>query len=113
MDETKIGQGVPAEEPAQPAPEQAASAQALNDAAAALEQAAAASGEEGADPEQTAAALAQAAEALKQAAAEQENGPRNAKERLYDKVNIPIWLLDVIIWGCVAGIVLCIIFGRS
>lgn len=31
---------------------------------------------------------------------------KNAKERLYDKIHIPIWLLDVIIFGCLAGVIL-------
>ena len=47
-----------------------------------------------------------------QALDEQEKrGPANLKERLYDKIRIPIWALDLIIGACLVGIVVCIVLG--
>ena len=35
------------------------------------------------------------------------------KERIYDKVTIPVWALDVLIGGLVVALVAVIIFGRG
>ncbi|MHC1787113.1 MAG: hypothetical protein AB9880_08655 [Christensenellales bacterium] len=42
----------------------------------------------------------------------QDEGPRKgAKERLYDKVKLPLWALDLIILALVAALVIVIIIG--
>ncbi|MFR5602528.1 MAG: hypothetical protein ACLTKI_09410 [Lachnospiraceae bacterium] len=38
---------------------------------------------------------------------------KNAKERLYDKINVPIWVLDVIIAACLIAIVLVFLFKST
>ena len=38
---------------------------------------------------------------------------KNFKERMYDKVNIPVWALDVLIVVLVAALVAVMIFGRG
>lgn len=42
-----------------------------------------------------------------------ENADKCLKERLYDKLNVPIWVLDLVIAGCILGIVYCLIAGRG
>ena len=37
--------------------------------------------------------------------------PKNAKERLYDRINVPLWVLDVIIWVCIGAAVFLVIYG--
>ena len=41
------------------------------------------------------------------------NADKCLKERLYDKVNVPIWVLDLVIGGCILAIVYCLIVGRG
>ena len=36
---------------------------------------------------------------------------KGAKETLYDKLNIPIWALDIIIVACFAGIAIALFLG--
>lgn len=38
---------------------------------------------------------------------------RNAKERLYDKIKVPVWVLDVIIAVCAVGIVVSLYLGMK
>ena len=37
---------------------------------------------------------------------------KNLKEQIYDKINIPVWALDVLIAVLVAALVAVMIFGR-
>lgn len=37
---------------------------------------------------------------------------KNLKEQIYDKINIPVWVLDVLIAVLVAALVAVMIFGR-
>ena len=37
---------------------------------------------------------------------------KNLKEQIYDKINIPVWVLDVLIAGLGAALVAVMIFGR-
>ena len=37
---------------------------------------------------------------------------KNLKEQIYDKINIPVWVLDVLIAVMVAALVAVMIFGR-
>ncbi|MBP3428688.1 MAG: hypothetical protein J6M47_10555 [Clostridia bacterium] len=38
---------------------------------------------------------------------------KNLKEQIYDKINVPVWALDVVIVLLVAALVGVIIFGRG
>ncbi len=38
---------------------------------------------------------------------------KNLKEQIYDKINVPVWALDIVIVLLVAALVGVIIFGRS
>lgn len=38
---------------------------------------------------------------------------KNFKERMYDKVTMPVWALDILIVLLVAALVLILIFGRG
>jgi len=38
---------------------------------------------------------------------------KNFKERMYDKVTIPVWALDILIVLLIAALVLVMIFGRG
>ena len=38
---------------------------------------------------------------------------KNLKEQIYDKINLPVWVLDVVIALLVIGFVAVIIFGRG
>ena len=38
---------------------------------------------------------------------------KNLKEQIYDKITMPVWVLDIIIVLLVAALVLVIIFGRG
>ena len=37
---------------------------------------------------------------------------KNLKEQIYDKINLPVWVLDVLIAVLVAALVTVMIFGR-
>lgn len=37
---------------------------------------------------------------------------KNLKEQIYDKINVPVWALDVLIAVLVAALVAVMIFGR-
>jgi hypothetical protein len=41
-----------------------------------------------------------------------QSAPKNAKERLYDHIKIPIWLLDVVIALAIIAIVYLVVTGR-
>ena len=38
---------------------------------------------------------------------------KNLKEQIYDKINVPVWALDVLIVGLVAALAAVIILGRG
>ena len=38
---------------------------------------------------------------------------KNLKEQVFDKINVPVWVLDILIVGLIAALVLVIIFGRG
>lgn len=38
-------------------------------------------------------------------------GPRNAKERIYEKLRMPIWLLDTILALLVVAVVVILVIG--
>ena len=38
---------------------------------------------------------------------------KNLKEQIYDKINLPVWVLDVVIALLVIGFIAVIIFGRG
>ena len=38
---------------------------------------------------------------------------KNLKEQIYDKINVPVWALDVLIVVLVAALLLVIVFGRG
>ena len=38
---------------------------------------------------------------------------KNLKEQVYDKINVPVWVLDILIVGLIVALVLVIIFGRG
>lgn len=38
---------------------------------------------------------------------------KNLKEQIYDKINLPVWVLDVVIVLLVVGFVAVIILGRG
>ena len=37
---------------------------------------------------------------------------KNLKDQIYDKINLPVWVLDVLIAVLVAALVAVMIFGR-
>lgn len=38
---------------------------------------------------------------------------KNLKEQIYDKINLPVWVLDIVIALLIIGFIAVIIFGRS
>ena len=40
-----------------------------------------------------------------------EQDDRNLKEKIYDQLNVPIWLLDIVIVACLAGLAYIIFFS--
>ena len=38
---------------------------------------------------------------------------KNLKEQVYDKINVPVWALDILIIGLVVALVAVIILGRG
>ncbi|MBR5288939.1 MAG: hypothetical protein IKU34_10195 [Clostridia bacterium] len=38
---------------------------------------------------------------------------KNLKEQVYDKINVPVWALDILIIGLVAALLAVIILGRG
>ena len=38
---------------------------------------------------------------------------KNLKEQIYDKINVPIWALDIFIAVCVTALVFILIFKRT
>lgn len=38
---------------------------------------------------------------------------KNLKEQIYDKINVPVWVMDIIIVVLVAALALIMIFGRG
>ena len=52
-------------------------------------------------------------EAMIDKLAEEAKQAKNLKEEIYDKINVPIWLLDVIIVLCVAALFYIIVFKRA
>ena len=52
-------------------------------------------------------------EAMIDKLAEEAKQAKNLKEEIYDKINVPIWLLDVIIVLCVAALFYILVFKRA
>ena len=52
-------------------------------------------------------------EAMIDKLAEEAKQAKNLKEQIYDKINVPIWLLDVIIAVSVAALFYIIVFKRN
>ena len=44
---------------------------------------------------------------------EERKNEKNLKEQIYDKINVPIWVLDIVIALLVIGFIAVIIFGRT
>ena len=44
---------------------------------------------------------------------EERKNEKNLKEQIYDKINLPVWVLDIVIALLVIGFIAVIIFGRS
>ena len=44
---------------------------------------------------------------------EERKNEKNLKEQIYDKINVPVWALDVLIVVLVAALLLVIVFGRG
>ena len=44
---------------------------------------------------------------------EERKNEKNLKEQIYDRINIPIWLLDIFIAVCVIALVAILIFKRT
>lgn len=38
---------------------------------------------------------------------------KNLKEQIYDKINVPVWVMDVIIVGLVVAFLAVVILGRG
>ena len=52
-------------------------------------------------------------EAMVDRIVEETRQQKNFKERMYDKVTMPVWALDILIVLLVAALVLVMIFGRG
>ena len=52
-------------------------------------------------------------EAMVDKIVEESKSDKNLKEKIYDQINIPIWLLDIVIVGCIAALIYIIVFKRA
>ena len=52
-------------------------------------------------------------EAMVDRIVEETKNQKNLKEQIYDKINVPVWALDVLIVVLVAALLLVIVFGRG
>ncbi|MBQ2834079.1 MAG: hypothetical protein IJN79_08075 [Clostridia bacterium] len=52
-------------------------------------------------------------EAMVDRIVEETKARKNLKEQIYDKINIPVWALDILIVGLVAALVIVMIVGRG
>ena len=52
-------------------------------------------------------------EAMVDRIVEETKKQKNLKEQIYDKINVPVWALDVLIVVLVAALLLDIVFGRG
>ena len=52
-------------------------------------------------------------EAMVDRIVEETKKQKNLKEQIYDKINVPVWALDVLIVVLVAALLLVIVFGRG
>lgn len=52
-------------------------------------------------------------EAMVDKIVEETKKKKNFKEEIYDKVNIPVWVMDIIIVALVAAFLLVIFLGRG
>ena len=52
-------------------------------------------------------------EAMVDRIVEETQKQKNFKERMYDKVTMPVWALDILIVVLVAALILTMIFGRG
>ena len=44
---------------------------------------------------------------------EERKNEKNLKEQIYDRINIPIWLLDIFIAVCVIALAFILLFKRT
>ena len=44
---------------------------------------------------------------------EETKNQKNLKDQIYDKINLPVWVLDIVIALLVIGFIAVIIFGRG
>ena len=52
-------------------------------------------------------------EAMVDRIVEETKKQKNLKEQIYDKINVPVWAMDVLIVVLVAALLLVIVFGRG
>ena len=52
-------------------------------------------------------------EAMVDRIVEETKKQKNLKEQIYDKINVPVWALDVLIVVLVVALLLVIVFGRG
>lgn len=52
-------------------------------------------------------------EAMVDRIVEETKARKNLKEQIYDKINIPVWALDILIGVLVAALVIVLIVGRG
>ncbi|MBQ2948080.1 MAG: hypothetical protein IJD94_03785 [Clostridia bacterium] len=52
-------------------------------------------------------------EAMVDRIVEETKARKNLKEQIYDKINIPVWALDILIGVLVAALVIVMIVGRG
>ena len=52
-------------------------------------------------------------EAMVDRIVEETKKQKNLKEQIYDKINVPVWALEVLIVVLVAALLLVIVFGRG
>ena len=52
-------------------------------------------------------------EAMVDKIVEEAQSEKNLKERIYDQINVPIWLLDIVIVASIAALVYIIVFKRA
>ena len=52
-------------------------------------------------------------EAMVDRIVEETKKQKNLKEQIYDKINLPVWVLDIVIALLVIGFIAVIIFGRG
>lgn len=52
-------------------------------------------------------------EAMVDRIVEETKARKNLKEQIYDKINVPVWALDILIVGLVVALLAVILLGRG